>query len=130
MGCLFGHRRDQSDRRCTTSDHHDTLRCVVEVVNDGAAAVAAYQAAPARYHLILMDCQMPVLDGFEATRAIRTWEAGQPQSRHVSIIAMTANAMAGDRELCLAAGMDDYLARPVGRQALSEALDRYRRAIA
>jgi CheY-like chemotaxis protein len=80
--------------------------------------------------VILMDCQMPVLDGFEATRAIRNWEAGQSQPWHVSIIAMTANAMAGDRELCLAAGMDDYLAKPVGRQALSEALDRFRRAIA
>ncbi len=98
----------------------------VDLAVDGAAALAAYQEHPDRFALILMDCQMPVLDGFEATRAIREWEAGQPDGRHVHVIAMTANAMSGDREECLAAGMDDYLAKPVSRQALQAVLNRSR----
>ncbi len=96
-----------------------------EVVSDGEAAVAAALAAPDRYALILMDCQMPVLDGFAATRRIRLWEVDQGAGQHIPIIAMTANAMAGDREQCLAAGMDDYLSKPVNRQALSQMLTRW-----
>jgi CheY-like chemotaxis protein/HPt (histidine-containing phosphotransfer) domain-containing protein len=97
----------------------------VDVVNDGEGAVTAVQAGPDRYAMILMDCQMPVLDGFAATRRIRQWEAEQSQSRHLAVIAMTANAMTGDREQCLAAGMDDYLSKPVNRQALSQMLERW-----
>ncbi len=93
-----------------------------EVAGDGQAAVAAYEAEPDRFSLILMDCQMPTLDGFEATRAIRAWEAEQGHGRHIRVIAMTANAMAGDREDCIAAGMDDYLSKPVSRKALEQVL--------
>jgi CheY-like chemotaxis protein/HPt (histidine-containing phosphotransfer) domain-containing protein len=82
------------------------LGCVVDVANDGLEAVQACSSNS--YDLILMDCQMPVMDGFQATRAIR--EQG---SRRVPIIAVTANAMEGEREKCLDAGMDDYLAKPV-----------------
>jgi CheY-like chemotaxis protein len=102
----------------------EQLGYAVEVASNGAAALAAYQANPDRYALILMDCQMPVLDGFAATQAIREWEARQPGHRHVHVIAMTANAMSGDREECLAAGMDDYLSKPVSRQALHAMLQR------
>ena len=63
------------------------------------------------FDLILMDVQMPEMDGFQATSAIRTWE--KSRDRHVAIIAMTANAMKGDRELCLEAGMDGYVSKPV-----------------
>jgi signal transduction histidine kinase/CheY-like chemotaxis protein len=94
-------------------------------VEDGAAAVAAYTMDPAQVDLILMDCQMPILDGFEATRTIRDWEAQQAGALHVPIVAMTANAMAGDREACLAAGMDDYVSKPVHRHALEEAVLRH-----
>jgi CheY-like chemotaxis protein len=103
----------------------ERLGYAVEFVGDGAAAVAAYRADPDRFHLILMDCQMPVLDGFAATREIRDWETDHAVRRRIVVIAMTANAMAGDRDICLAAGMDDYLSKPVSRQALTDALARH-----
>ncbi len=104
----------------------DKLGFDVEVVNDGEAAVNAYMSSPDRYRLILMDCQMPRLDGFAATRRIRSWEVGTENQLHVPVIAMTANAMAGDREICLEAGMDDYLSKPVSIQALQDVLGRVR----
>jgi CheY-like chemotaxis protein len=71
------------------------------------------------YAAVLMDCRIPELDGYETTRAVRRREA---DGRHVFIIAMTANSMQGDRERCLAVGMDDYLAKPLRIQALKDAL--------
>jgi len=87
---------------------------------NGVEALAAVQAKT--YDLILMDCQMPEMDGFQATRAIR---AQEPVGQRVPIIAMTANAMQGDRERCLEAGMDDYLAKPVAILDLKTALQRW-----
>ncbi|MBM3815340.1 MAG: response regulator, partial [Acidimicrobiia bacterium] len=89
------------------------------VVENGRLAVDA--AASQAYDVVLMDCQMPEMDGFEATRAIR--DAEKPQSAHLPIIALTANAMAGDRERCMAAGMDNYLAKPIDRLELAALLD-------
>ena len=80
------------------------------VVN-GAEAVARVRSEG--FGLVLMDCQMPVMDGYEATRQIRAMEQRRTDTRHLCIIAITANAMPGDRERCLAAGMDDYLAKPL-----------------
>jgi CheY-like chemotaxis protein/HPt (histidine-containing phosphotransfer) domain-containing protein len=77
-----------------------------------------------QYDLVLMDCQMPVLDGYETTREIRSREAGSSRG-HTPIIAMTANAMEGDRERCLEAGMDDYLAKPITTAAIDEMLSRW-----
>jgi signal transduction histidine kinase/ActR/RegA family two-component response regulator len=88
---------------------------VVDVANDGAEAIAHLLAA--RYDLVLMDCQMPGMDGYEATARIRLGEAGE-DARHIAIVAMTANALVGDREKCLQSGMDDYLAKPVRRADL------------
>lgn len=79
----------------------------VETAENGQEAVS--KASAGRYDTILMDCQMPVMDGFDATRRIREMEGS---SRHTWIIALTANAMKGDRETCIAAGMDDYLSKP------------------
>jgi two-component system, sensor histidine kinase and response regulator len=90
----------------------------VEVALDGEEAVTRWQKEP--FDVILMDVQMPVLDGLEATRRIRHLEAGS--GHHIPIIAMTAQAMKGDRERCLAAGMDDYVAKPIRRHELRKAL--------
>lgn len=77
------------------------------------------------FDLILMDCQMPVLDGYAATRRWREVEAQRDTSGRLPIVAMTANAMAGDRQRCLDAGMDDYLAKPVSREQLEGSLNRW-----
>ena len=88
-----------------------------EVVDDGTAAVRA--VGQMDYAAVLMDCQMPELDGYEATKEIRRRERG---GVHLPIIAMTAHSMAGDREKCLAAGMDDYVSKPIRLQLLSDTL--------
>jgi CheY-like chemotaxis protein len=87
---------------------------------NGRKAVEA--AAGATFDLIFMDVQMPEMDGLEATRRIR--EAEQATGRHTPIAAMTAHAMAGDRERCLAAGMDDYLSKPLKKAEVLALLER------
>ena len=92
----------------------------VTVAADGAEAVEAYKAQ--RFEVVLMDVQMPVMDGFEALAAIRAIE--RDSGRHTPVIALTAHALAEDRDRCLAAGMDDFLAKPLSGTRLSEAIDR------
>jgi len=91
----------------------------VDVVSNGLEAVKAWQQGS--YDLILMDCQMPEMDGYQAVQQIRELEKNQ-NLPHIRIIAMTANAMQGDRELCLAAGMDDYLSKPISGVELKIAI--------
>ncbi|MEZ0326043.1 MAG: response regulator [Fimbriimonas sp.] len=93
--------------------------CSVDLAGNGQEAIA--WLAKERCDLVLMDCQMPIMDGLEATRQIRSSEAAAKQ---VPIIAVTANAMPGDREKCLAAGMDDYVPKPIRIEALTNALAR------
>ena len=96
------------------------LGCRVDVAANGREAVDMIQTFP--YDLVFMDCQMPEMDGYEATAEIRLLE---PQIKHVPIIAMTANAMQGDRERCLDAGMDDYVSKPVRMDYLTGVLNKY-----
>jgi CheY-like chemotaxis protein len=92
-----------------------------DAVVNGREAVDAVERHD--YAIVLMDCQMPEMDGFEATRLIRAQEA--QIGRHVPIVAMTANAMNGDREACLKAGMNDYLAKPIRAEELDAILKKW-----
>ncbi len=98
----------------------ERLGCRVDVVGDGVEAIEMSERFP--YDVIFMDVQMPVVDGLEATRRIRQRE--RDRGRRHFIVAMTANAMAGDRERCIEAGMDDYVSKPVTPAALAAALER------
>ena len=98
------------------------LNCRVDTVGDGREALAmVWSGAP--YDIVFMDCSMPVMDGYDATRAIRQQEAGE---RRLPIVAMTAHAMDGDRQKCLDAGMDDYVAKPIQRKNVEAVLARFR----
>ena len=98
-----------------------------DVAEDGEQALKAVEREP--YDLILMDCQMPVMDGFEASRALRRREQEAAQSsgsaQHLVIVALTANAMQGDRERCIGAGMDDYIPKPLKLERLRRCLERW-----
>ena len=98
-----------------------------EIVPDGEAAVRAVRQKA--YDVVLMDCHMPVMDGFTAAGQIRRWESertspGESRGR-LPIIALTANALKSDREECIAAGMDDFVSKPLNRDALINLLNQY-----
>ncbi len=99
----------------------EKIGCTVEIAKDGLEAVAASQRRS--YDVIFMDCQMPRMDGYEATSVIRAAEEGKDS--HVNIIAMTANALDGDREKCLGVGMDDFLAKPINVKRVRDVLARW-----
>jgi two-component system, sensor histidine kinase and response regulator len=103
------------------------LGCRVTLVENGQQAVDA--AAAGEFDLVFMDCQMPVMEGFTAAKRIRGGESGEKsgegKGRHLPIVALTANALAGDRELCLAAGMDDYLSKPFELDQLRAVIERW-----
>lgn len=108
----------------------EALGCRVDIAENGVEALEAIGKKV--YDLVLMDCQMPVMDGYEATRKIRQGEkqlagaAGEDQiQQHLTIIALTAHAMQGDRQVCLDAGMDDYLSKPINLASLGEILSRW-----
>jgi ligand-binding sensor domain-containing protein/signal transduction histidine kinase/CheY-like chemotaxis protein/HPt (histidine-containing phosphotransfer) domain-containing protein len=92
----------------------------VDIASNGADAVAAWETG--RYHVILMDCQMPVMDGYQAAREIRLRERG---ANRITIIALTADAMKGAEQQCRDAGMDDYLTKPLDRARLGETIERH-----
>jgi two-component system sensor histidine kinase/response regulator len=94
--------------------------CEVAVVDDGKGAVAAF--SPGDFDLIMMDCYMPILDGFEASEQIRSKERAVNATSRIPIIALTADVQKGIRDRCLAAGMDDYLSKPFTTQQLGQKL--------
>ncbi|MGB5606506.1 MAG: response regulator, partial [Gammaproteobacteria bacterium] len=98
----------------------ETMECSITTAEDGVVALGKLDKQ--EFDLVLMDCQMPEMDGFTTTRVIRTSEESRPDGRHLPIVALTANAMAGDREKCLDAGMDDYLSKPLSMGQLHEML--------
>lgn len=102
--------------------------CSADLAADGDEALAAVQRKD--YDLILMDIHMPNMDGLEATRKIRAWEAATQRVASVPILALTASVMADDRDKCVAAGMNDFLSKPISREALSGAIARYMRQCA
>ena len=99
----------------------NNIGCHYDLVGNGIEALTALEAYP--YDLVLMDCQMPEMDGYEATREIRA-RAGEPWSQ-VPIVAVTANAMSGDRERCLEAGMNDYMTKPYKKSQIVDMLKRW-----
>jgi PAS domain S-box-containing protein len=111
---------DNPVNQAVAEAHLCNLGCRVTLAGDGEEALAA--TAATTFDLVLMDCQMPVMDGFDATRHLR---AREPAGHHVPIIAMTANAMESDRQACLAVGMDDFLPKPYKRTALVALLERW-----
>ena len=114
---------DDKTNQVLTREQLQRLGYNVHVVDDGAKAVQIIKEDPTRYPLILMDCQMPVMDGYIATQTIREIEL--ETGNHIPIIAMTANAIQGDREKCFTAGMDDYMSKPVRINMLQEKIDRW-----
>ena len=98
----------------------ERLGCWVSVADNGSLAVDRLAEG---FDVVFMDCHMPVMDGFEATAAIRKKEQGS--ELHQPVIALTAHAMKGDRERCLAAGMDGYLSKPIRAAELDEVLETY-----
>ena len=107
---------DYPTNRLVASMHLKAAGFSVDLVGDGRQAVAAFENKV--YDLILMDIQMPVLNGFDATHEIRSLEAASQSERRVPIIALTANALKGDEQKCLEAGMDGYLTKPIHREQL------------
>ena len=96
-----------------------------DVAANGREAIEAMGRTA--YNVILMDCEMPVMDGYEATRQIRLHEQEEHRER-IHIIALTSNTMPGNREQCLAAGMDDYMSKPMRATAIQQVLERVRSA--
>jgi len=100
------------------------MGCDIDMADNGVQALSAFETNT--YDLVLMDCQMPEMDGFDTTRALREREALNPTMGRVPVIALTALAMLGDAERCLAAGMDDYLTKPIQLEQLSAKMQRWR----
>jgi CheY-like chemotaxis protein len=104
-----------------TQDILELMGCLVDIAENGHDAVSKYRDNP--YDIVFMDIQMPEIDGYEATKLIRSEE--KSKGKKTPIIALTANALAGDREKCLEAGMDDYLSKPLEASKIEEILNKY-----
>jgi CheY-like chemotaxis protein len=114
---------DQPTNQLVALKQLATLGFQADLATHGAEALQRLTQPGHSYDLVLLDCQMPEMDGFEVTRRLRQQETRQ--GGHIPIIAMTAQALKGDRERCLAAGMDDYLSKPVRIEALSQVVARW-----
>ncbi|MGA2230308.1 MAG: response regulator, partial [Tepidisphaeraceae bacterium] len=111
---------DNEMNQFVTQQTLERAGCTCDIVDDGIKAVQSAQSG--KYDLVLMDCQMPRLDGLEASRQIRQWEDLQAKPTRLPIIALTAEAISGDRDRCMAAGMDGYVTKPINGQELFAAI--------
>ncbi len=114
---------DNSVNQIVARNMFKLMGCTFDIVPNGQDALDAVTRGG--YDIVLMDCQMPVLDGYEATKAIRAWEGLQPDGRRIPIVALTANALVGDADQCLSVGMDDHLAKPYSRNQLTATMARW-----
>ena len=114
---------DNATNQLVANGMLETLGLYADVAANGLEALEAIRISndTQPYSIVLMDCQMPEMDGYDATRAIRAGKAGE-ENKNIPIVAMTANAMQGDREKCTDAGMDDYIAKPINLSVLQSAL--------
>ena len=101
----------------------DSLGCDTTLAENGREALDACQSQ--QFDLVFMDCQMPEMDGYEATRAIRQFENNEGKNTSLPVVALTANVVDGDREACIVAGMDDYLSKPFTRDKLAAVLEKW-----
>lgn len=113
---------DNAINQIVINDMLTDLNAHIDTCVNGQEAIDFLTKTDARYDCILMDCQMPIMDGYDASRAIRNGKAGE-EFKNIPIIALTANAMTGDKEKCLAAGMTDYLSKPVDIHDLRRAIE-------
>jgi CheY-like chemotaxis protein/signal transduction histidine kinase len=113
---------DNQTNQIVIRDMLENMGCRIDMAENGLEAVDAIGTAP--YDLVFMDCHMPCLDGYEASRRIRQ-NGAQSRNRHLPIIALTAHAMKGDQELCLAAGMDDYVSKPCSESQIKAILQKW-----
>jgi len=127
INCLVLVAEDHPVNRRLAALQLRELGCPVKFVNDGKEALEAIRQDHDAYSMILMDCQMPNMDGFQSTREIRAWE--KENGGHISIVAMTAQTMLSDQEECFASGMDDYLTKPVNSRKLLTVLQKWLLAI-
>ena len=104
------------------TEYLERYGCSVTPAGNGIEAVSQFKHT--EFDLIFMDCQMPEMDGYEATGVIREWEQFREKT-HTPIIAFTANAMQGDKDKCIAAGMDDYISKPVSEKSLEDMLKKW-----
>jgi len=116
---------DNATNREVTEAMLGAFGCRVSLAVNGREAVDAVARSGEEYDLIFMDCQMPVLDGYQATAAIRGLEQGKGLKRRIPIVALTAHALEEDRDKCLSAGMDDYLSKPFVLSQLQAVLERW-----
>jgi CheY-like chemotaxis protein len=127
-GCFDGYRlllvEDVAINQEIVTTILEHTKLGIECADDGSEALAAYRAEPGKYDVILMDVQMPRMDGFEATGRIRAFE-NEKALAPVPIVAMTANVFREDIEKCLAAGMNDHLGKPIDLRELMAKLRRY-----
>lgn len=115
---------DQLINRKIVTQLLDKKELLVDTVENGKKALEAVKENPSRYSLVLMDVQMPQMDGFEATEKIRAFQKKEGRM-HIPIIAMTAHAMKGDKEKCLSAGMDDYISKPINANNLYKIIEKH-----